>query len=306
MELELKKKYYERLTLPYVDKENNQRLFIDQYLQGSGSELESKFWSENSSSRLAFDLYSWIVNEPSVNIFQFEMKLPGVICSKRGPAGVPNMDVYIETTDDRIFIESKYTESATLAYTKGEKPNLSKAYWDEHEYGGLQIYERFYGQNNIADEFSKFCKSIQEYIDKKKNKWKWFDVKQETCHLFGIIFYLLGGTKSDSNGFWCDPNLRHLDKKVHLYNIIWGLEGDNFEIDEDSLPVYFENRAKYLMNCVVPSVVFDYKILTVNDLLENSNFYGLDFTKAKPYGLDCSLADQMNKQYKRNIRRGGK
>ena len=261
MTVKEKKEYYERLTLPYIDKEGNEKIFIDQYLQGSGCELESKFWSINSSSRMAFDLYSWIVNEPSIKDFQFEKKLPGVICSNRGTAGRPNMDVYFETNTDRIFIESKYTESATKAYTKGEKPNLSKAYWDENDYGGLSIGERFYGRDDIARDFSDFCENIQNKIDdftknKGENKWKWFDAKQETCHLFGIIFYLLGATKNKEHGYYCDPNNGHLDKKVYLYNIIWSFDKEDFNIDNNSLPGIFEKEAKEIAAFLLQGLSF--------------------------------------------------
>ena len=314
MTVNKKKEYYERLTLPYIDKEGNEKIFIDQYLQGSGCELESKFWSINSSSRMAFDLYSWIVNEPSIMDFQFEKKLPGVICSNRGVAGRPNMDVYFETNTHRIFIESKYTESATMAYKKGENPNLSKAYWDINDYGGLSIKERFYGKSDIAKEFSDFCTNIQEEIDKfPKNKWKWFEAKQETCHLFGIIFYLLGATKNEERGYYCDPNNRHLDKNVCLYNVIWKFNGEEFDVDYDnSLPGIFEKKAKDLVNtciessintCIESSIQFDFKILEVQKLRKETNFHGLDFTKAKAYGLNRLLENQM-KQYENNQRGG--
>lgn len=41
-------------------KNRKQGKFISQYLEGDGNEISKKFWSVKSSSRLAFDLYSWI------------------------------------------------------------------------------------------------------------------------------------------------------------------------------------------------------------------------------------------------------
>ena len=259
-EITFKKEYYKRLLSPYSDKQGKEKLFIDQYLQGSGNELESKFWSPNSSSRLAFDLYSWLVNENCIVDFQFEKKLPGVICSKKGPAGVPNMDVYSEDV-----------------------------------YGGLNITERFYGEENIALSFSKFCNDIQNKIDSfKVNQWKWFDVKQETCHLFGIIFYLLGA-KKENKQYICTHSKNLLNKKVHLCNIIWKLGNENIDVKEGSLPSYFEKEAKKLVKVCVPSIEFEYRILTVEELLSENNFFGLDYTKAKPYGIDdISLKELMN------------
>lgn len=299
MENKIKKQYYDRLTTLL---DANGKMFIDQYLEGSGKELEGKFWSENSSSRLAFDLYSWIAKEQSVLSFQFEKKLPGVICSKHGPAGVPNMDVYFETTNDRLFIESKYLEAASLAYTNGEKPCLSKAYWYKGVYGNLEPKERFYGREDIAKHFSGFCEKMQKKINSiRKNEWKWFDVKQETCHLFGVIFYLLGAEYKNAQGVLKE---QHLDKKVHLYNIIWRCEDDNFDINKEFLPFFFEEQAEQLVkDCIAPSADFDFQIMTVQDLLKETDFYGLDFTKAKAFGLDCSLNELM-KQFDRNKKRG--
>ena len=67
MEKELKLQYFERLIAP----NNSKKYFIEQFLQGSGNELVSKFWKDSSSSRLCFDLYSWLCNVQSVSNFQF-------------------------------------------------------------------------------------------------------------------------------------------------------------------------------------------------------------------------------------------
>ena len=187
-------KYFERLILPVGEKR-----FIDDYLEGSGNELGLKFWSVNSSSRLAFDLYSWIIKEKSKVVeFQFEKKLPGVICTKSGPAGVPNMDVFFETKDDMVYIESKYLEAASLAYKGGSKPNLSKAYWDDNKHGNLTLAQRFYGCEEIAKQFSDFCETIQEKID-GIDKLKY---KQHSCS--GIKKQLLPETLNRKNKGYID------------------------------------------------------------------------------------------------------
>lgn len=298
---EEKLSYYERLIMPYYEK-GIQRFFIDQYLQGNGEELKSKFWSKNSSSRLAFDLYSWIVNEP-ISSFQFEKKLPGVICSPKGPAGVPNMDVYFETKKDIFFIESKYTEKTSWEYKNGD---LSKAYWDNNKYGGLYFGERFYGKTNIAKAFSDFCNTIQNSIDHldnyAKEKWNWFDAKQETCHLFGIIFFLLNARKENKT-YLCDDEFKQ-QKNIHLCNIIWELEKDDFEQNTSSFPVFFEKQAvKLVKTCLGDSVQFDFIITTIQELLKENNFYGLDFTKAIAFGTKTPLKTQMEQYIKINKKR---
>ena len=280
-----KSDYYRRLT-----KVNKGRRFIDQFLQGSGCELAEKFWSKNSSSRLAFDLYSWIPN------VVFEKKLPGVICSKAGPAGVPNMDVYIELSDRHLFIESKYTEKAGLSYTNGDKPNLSKAYWDKGIYGGIPLAQRFYNNEPVARKFSNFCEEMQDFIDKnvKTNTHKWFDVKQETCHLFGVIMFALNARK-ENGSFICNENY-NLSKKITLCNVIWKMVGDDFNY-HNSLPGHFKEKAEDLINDILGNC-FTFEIKTVQEVRESTDFYGLNFKDARSFELDNTVYEQM-KQYER-------
>jgi len=77
--------------------------FLFQYLNGAGNELGTKFWQPHSSSRMAFDLYSWLKTNDDALDFCFEKQLDGM---KSGGMG-PNMDVFIETKDEVIFIEKK-------------------------------------------------------------------------------------------------------------------------------------------------------------------------------------------------------
>lgn len=308
MDLSEVKTYIKRLTTVYNKKEA--KMFIEQYLQGSGNELKEKFWSRKSSSRLAFDLYSWMVNEDCTKDFQFEKKLPGVICSNHGPAGSPNMDVFIETSNDIIYIESKYTEKAKRDKNKhikyiSEDPKqseLSKAYWFNGKHGGLELKQRFYNEKEIARLFSEFCyNDIYKLIKNIEYKWTWFDVKQETCHLFGIIFALLQAGKY-GNEYRCEP--KELSKNVHLYNIIWD-ENDKIKCElgePNSFPNIFGNKAEMLVKkCVelkgVKGIEFNFEIMTVQSLMNENDFFGFDFTKANAFGLDKSLHEQME-QYK--------
>ena len=100
--------YFERMIIPYDKK--GKKLFITQYLSGDGNELNKKFWAVNSSSRFAFELYSWMAREEAKDVldFQFEKKLKNIVGSPKNP----NMDVYIEKKDEIIFIESKFNHSS--------------------------------------------------------------------------------------------------------------------------------------------------------------------------------------------------
>ena len=269
--------------------------FIDDYMDGSGKELIEKFWSIISSSRLAFDLYSWIVEEENIICeMYFEKKLPGVILNHRESLGVPNMDVFIKTKSDIIFIESKYTERATKAYINGKKPHLSKAYWDTDKYGKMEIADRFYGRSDIATMFSDFVNEINKDINNCKCP-RWFYPKQETTHLFGIIFYLLNGRKENGK-YICDQEYSGKIKDVNFYNIFWKMGGDGFK-DRVSLPFVFTEKAKIMVQKIFKdSLNFNYGIKTIQNILEESDFHGLNFKDAKTFGLPCSLKEQM-KQY---------
>ncbi|NLY48683.1 MAG: hypothetical protein GX059_06640 [Clostridiales bacterium] len=99
------------LNTPY-EKKNQIKTFISQYNSGDGNELKKKFWSVHSSSRYAFEAYSWLANEKSCLDIEFEMKLPALTGYS---VGAPNMDVYIEFTDKNIFIESKLLECEEIS-----------------------------------------------------------------------------------------------------------------------------------------------------------------------------------------------
>lgn len=303
---EEKVEYFKRL----IKKNRKSKYYIIDYLNGGGNELSSKFWSKRSSSRLAFDLYSWIVENKNVKEFCFEYMLPGVLTSKSGPSGVPNMDVYIEIDNNIVFIENKYTEKSDFGYmdlnkvkSNGElaKPKLSQAYYLNKEYGrsNLSLAERFYGYKEIGEAFSNFCMEIDEEIIKlqkdDKTECAWFDAKQETCHLFGIIFYLLGVNFDDKNKH--RENLQN--KKIILYNIFWKMDKDN---DSAQFPILFKEKAEELINEIIEmksfNCTFEFKFLTVQNLFEdNIDFFGLNFKDAYAYETETPLKDQM-KQYK--------
>ncbi len=302
-----KVEYFERL----IKKNRKDDFFIFDYLNGSGNELSTKFWSKRSSSRLAFDLYSWIVENKNVKDFSFEYMLPGVLTSKSGPSGVPNMDVYIEIDNNIVFIENKYTEKSDFRYmdldrlqSNGEKAKakLSQAYYLNGTYGrsGLSLTDRFYGKKEIGEAFSNFCLEINDEIIKLQvsdiKECAWFDAKQDTCHLFGIIFYLLG-TKIDH----LNKRREELhNKKISLCHIFWKMNKDN---ESAQFPIFFKQKAERLINEILEgygfNCKFDFRILTAQSLFEqNIDFYGLNFMDALAYGTNKPLRVQMEQYIK--------
>ena len=209
MNAERRKSYLKRLFTPYR-KGGKIHLFVLQFLGGDGNELKKKFWLQRSSSRMAFELYSGLKDNDDIKELFFEYPLPGLASGGKGP----NMDVYIETENDIIFIESKFKEKANLKYIKEDY--LSKAYYSEDPYGKrhMGLDERFYG-NKWASRFAKFCRDWEDI--RNSNNWgkeyEWFEPKQETCHLSGILLYLFDPVNAE----------RIKGKSIHLYNIYWKL-----------------------------------------------------------------------------------
>ena len=293
--------YFERLI-----KKNGQcdSLFIEQYLNGSGNELEHKFWSEKSSSRLCFDLYSWLCLDCRIKNFQFEKKLPGVLWKKNLSAAPPNMDVYFEIDDKVVFIESKYTEKASWKYIKKEDIDsngnypLSEAYWGDSFYKSSKLTppERFYGYEKIANRFREFCRSIQDSIDGDRahaSELQWFDPKQETCHLFGIIFYILFGCKDN----------KFNDKTIILSNNVWKCidSNDNFDV-ENTIVQVFKEKSEEMLNEIFRAYncKFIFEHNSIQDDVLNGKFLNLDFESAHLFGLDekISVKDYILQKYR--------
>ena len=267
---DLKVKYYERLIKPYT-KGGKKKFAIEQFLRGAGNELSDKFWHEISSSRMAFDLYSWMQNGEYDNVitdFEFEYPLPPLNSGGMGP----NMDVFIETKDELIFIESKFTEKANLNYknknNKGET-YLSPGYYAEtHGSKKMPLEERFY-RYPYARKFAEFCEEWEKVMTNPENaQWRmrgfvdWFEPKQETCHLCGILFFLFDEkNKSRIKG-----------KSVRLYNVYWQMAGDNSDIENA-----FCSRAQEL----------------IDDILKNNNPGVKDF-KIKAFSVQEMLSGKEN------------
>lgn len=291
MEKELKLRYFERL----IAENNSDTYFIEQFLHGSGKELMNKFWSEKSSSRLCFDLYSWLCKEKDINNFQFEKQLYGVKVGNNRIATPPNMDVFFERATDIIFIESKFTEKDSWKYKddkEGSGYHLSEAYWGEHGYKSckLTIEQRFYDYPKIASLFCNFCFDIQKEIyerkEKELKKYSWFDPKQETCHLFGIIFYVINEGIKNKNIFLCN----------NVYKIN---DSDCFIIDNSIVKV-FKEKAESMLNDIFGEnkCTFKFEVNTIQDILEK-DFKGLDFPKAKMFGMeDIKLKEYIEENYK--------
>ncbi len=234
--------------------EDKQKFFIDQFAAGAGNELDGKFWNVKSSSRFAFDLYSWMSEDDNILNLEYEYHLPGMASGGMGP----NMDVYVETEKEVIFIESKFSESANLHYL--DNNYLSKAYYTHELYGRKKrsLLDRYYG-NSFAEDMSKFIQDFE--IEMKANKWHkgkdWFEPKQETCHLIGILLHLSANRDI------------YKGKRIKLYNIYFHFTGD----EHSAMTKCFETKVKTLLESIsdkIGGIQIEYGSFSVQEMLKNN------------------------------------
>ena len=202
--------YLRRLKTPYL-KKGKEKSFFEQYQHGSGQEIkDGKFWRTISSSRLCFDLYSWMAEDSIYIDIEFEKKLVGL----NGGGSPPNMDAFFETSSEIFFIESKYTEEVSGQFS------IPQAYWVEtDEYyttkGKLTnkpILTRYRGHADVKDAFVSFI----NYVKELESQWigsTWFDSKQEICHLLGIVYYILENKPKKAVHF-LNVAANHIDDKI--------------------------------------------------------------------------------------------
>lgn len=235
------KDYFERLFAPSLRTVNGRKetaYFIMDYLQGEGDELGGKFFSPFSSSRLCFDLYSWLGSpryEKEGYEVIFEKYLPRLRLGRENP--YPNMDVMIVHGDTLLFIESKFTE--TTSYPGGNKKS-------ENDFGlplsysmGLEptledkqrriLVDRYYDDEEAALRFRSFILAANENAKKNPQQNDWFNPKQECTHLFGILFYLMGLDSSHSLGRDYGEQIHH----VLFYNVVYGFDHAMSPLAED-------------------------------------------------------------------------
>ena len=254
--VEKQEEYYKRLSSIYV-KNDEELLFIDQFLAGGGQELGGKFWRTISSARLCFVLYSWMGDDDDILDIRFEKKLRVI---KSGRATVySNMDVYFETEKDIFFIESKYTETVN---NYGYKEGLPEAYWKEDDIyksttGKIvtcSIDERYFRRKEVMDAFLTFIKEVDEKA-RTESQEIWFDAKQETCHLLGIVMYAIDNqTKND----------------IHFNNIAANYSNNDFA---NWFRTKAERMVKDLFKLFNVEAGFEYKLCGVREFFTENDFF---------------------------------
>ena len=197
--------YLQRLLKPY----DGDKVFLLQYLEADGNELHDKFWNCKSSSRFAFELYSWMAADSRYKNFEFEKKLLGI---KHGTP--PNMDVYFEVENRVIFIESKFSENYLPSID-----DVADAYYvdypdayDSKRKNKLNstLTERYQNDENAAQMFSSLVTRTKEILRNASKNKTWMYFKQEITHLVGIALTV----RKDKTGYY-------KNKQLEFYNIYY-------------------------------------------------------------------------------------
>ncbi len=245
---EVQKDYLRRLKTPY-EKKGLSKSFFDQFDKASGQEIkDGKFWRIKSSSRLCFDLYSWMADDDNYVDIEVEKQLTGL----NAGGSPPNMDVFYETASDIFFIESKYTELVSGKFS------IPEAYWVEtdayHTTEGKltekPILERYRGRRDVKDWFVPFIEYVRKLEENRKGS-TWFDSKQEICHLLGITFYLLESKPQ---------------KSVHFLNVAANYSYNDLAV---SFCIRAEEMIQQILRANSISTDFDYQLCGVKDFFES-------------------------------------
>ena len=216
---EKEKEYLKRLRCPYV-KNGETKIFYNQYENAPGKELDGSFWSPRSSSRFAFEAYSWLAKEEFCKDIEVEYKLPK-IHDGRGKENnrimPPTMDVFIRTESDIWFIESKFLEFVDV---KDNFNSLSESYFKENRSGLL--LNRYHENKKISDGIPKMIESIASYLSRTKDSFEdYFEPKQEITHLIGIALWL-----HSNPSILSDIKLGKM--KLNFFNVVYDFgEEDN-------------------------------------------------------------------------------
>lgn len=270
--------YFERLIKPYKKQDN--QFFILQYLNGDGNELNQKFWSIHSSSRFAFELYSWMAADNRVSGFEFEKKLVGL----HGSPKVPNMDVYIKIKNRIIFIESKFCEASPQNIN-----NLSESYYLEkgeakNSRGGKvesELIDRYYGDKQASEKFSNFIRSVKSKLDCNSYKRCWMDFKQEITHLFGIYFTIKKNQRE------------YVNKDILFLNVYYDFQDKTNDVIE-----WFFQEANKLMNTLLKNkcLSFTYNHISAQNLVKSEQLIKFN-SNTKAFGLESKTIGELLKKY---------
>ena len=277
-----KVEYYQRLSKAYI-KNNKIKRFIYQYLEGDGNELASKFFNVYSSSRICFEMYSWMANLDCILDIEFEYHLPSMNSSSFELMG-SNMDVYYEAYNDITFIESKFTEAVN-----NKNVIIPDAYYKEKGIAKSQrgtylksdLYYRFNNNYVLAKLFPTFIediiKSINLYAEDKQD---WFDLKQEVAHIFGICSYIFKNQKKINN------------TNIHFYNVIYEFEKPSL------LAMLFKAKVNTFMKEYIKAlklnISFDYDFKYMRKIYEEIS------DDAKAFASDKLVKDILNIYFKYN------
>lgn len=180
--------YVRRLKRRYR-KNGADKCFYDQFEAGQGHELAGHFWAPASSSRFAFEAFSWLADQPFCEDIEFEYALPKLrdgLGRENDSIRPPTVDVFFRTASEYVFIESKFLEFGPVREAFRALP---ASYFTERRPGLLRA--RYHGNGRVSDGFARLVRHVRAYlVEMKADVYDWFDPKQQITHLAGIALWL--------------------------------------------------------------------------------------------------------------------
>jgi hypothetical protein len=139
--------------------------------------------------------------------------------------------------------------------------DLPEAYWKtSREYKSVsgkvvnqEILERYSKREDVMNRFVSFIDDISQQVN-MKGAVSWFDAKQETCHLLGIVNYIL------------DLDLAEGEKVVNFYNVAANFEQDDFA---DYFRIKGEEMVRNILKTRNLSLQFNYGLYSIKEFFEN-------------------------------------
>lgn len=272
---------YRRLCIPYYKLKKKKR-FITQFLDGVGNELSrEKFFECTSSSRLCFELFSWLASYDCVQDIELEYHLPPLKSKTDYKVKGANMDVFCVQNKNIFFIESKFLED-----TKNTVNAISKSYYLESNRGNgtkaafnkEALLDRYWNNYNLALTFPDFVFEMIDYTSKNDfgRTNDCFDLKQMITHMYGICQFIYRN-KQKLNG-----------RCVYFYFMRYNMDKGTSDI-----AAYFKKRTNEMMDDYIRTLGVD--MTFVLDYIYTQDYVKTIPSDIKSYGLNTSIFDTLNK-----------
>ena len=237
----------DRMMTPYT-KLNKEKVFLNQFISDEDS-VVGDFYSDKSEVKLRFELFSWLANEDFIYDIEYGFQLEPL----NGYDDKPFYDVFIETSDDVVFINHIYTQVFPINLNK-----LSKAYYEYkgslfHKIKG-SLADRYYGHLEEAEKIRTFILDIKDRLSKSHNPDSWMNYRRQISRIVGLYLFLMK-----------EENKVYLDKNIKIYTFYF----DQGTETNDDIKYFFDKAKALLKELLNKDIVYEWN--TTQELVEQIN-----------------------------------